>query len=115
MPIIFVLVLIFFGFMFWNLFKAVDSCFDHCSWRDGAKPDINAHIIDVHSNEVQYLKNGAKYETTVLFSDGFEYKTCKTNRKQHLLSYTISVDQELLSQIVSEAKRKHAEAVEKHF
>ena len=114
MQIIFFIIVIFLiGFKFWNAFKAVESSFDHGSWSNDAVPDLNAQIIDVQSHEVQYMKNGAKFETSVIFSDGYKFTTCKTKREQHLLSYTITVDSELLQEIVENAIQSHQKAVHK--
>ena len=81
--------------------------FDHKGWKENSRPDPNARIIDVSREEVMYEKNGAKYKTTVRFSDGFYYITHKTHRENHFLSYTISVDKELSDEIIETAIEAH--------
>lgn len=90
--------------------KAIWSCFAHTSWDKDANPDPDAIIVDINSQQVKYVKNGAKFKTTVVFSDGFTYVTHKTNRENHFGSYTISVNRK---EIAEAAKLAHAKAVEK--
>ncbi len=87
--------------------------FDHGTWSENAKPDINASIIDVSSKKVHYAKNETKYQTTVTFSDGFIFTTTKTNREENFFTYTISMDEELLSEIIELANKSHKKATEK--
>ncbi len=98
-------------FVFMNIYSA----FDHCGWDTDSNPDPNAKIIDISSKEVQYAKNGVKYKTTVKFSDGFYFVTYKTDRKDKLFTYQISIDQQLYDKIISKAVQKHLEAIKKRF
>lgn len=90
--------------------KAIWSCFAHTSWDKDATPDPDAIIVNINSQQVKYVKNGAKFKTTVEFSDGFTYVTHKTHRENHFGSYTISVNRK---EIAEAAKAAHAKAVEK--
>ncbi len=103
-------VLVYFVFA---IIRALYWRFDHYGWNPDASPDAEASIADVHSEKVQYTKNGVKYKTTVTFSDGFYYITHRTNREQQILSYTISIDKYLKAEIISRAKKAHEKAVQK--
>ena len=98
------------GMCFVQMGKAIWSCFNHTSWEKEAIPDPNAIVTGVNSRQVKYVKNGAKFKTTVTFSDGFTFVTHKTNRENHFGSYTISVNR---MEIAEMAKAAHAEAVSK--
>lgn len=97
----------------YSLWKSFYSLFDHCEWDPGALPDPNAKIISFSSEQVQYSKNGAKYKTTVKFSDGFYFITHKTKRENSFLSYRISIDEHLKKEILECAIDAHTEAVQK--
>jgi hypothetical protein len=68
------------------------AAFNHTHWAENAKPSKNAVITSTDVQQVKYAKNNAKFKTTVYFSDGFWFVTYKTNREQHMLSYTISTN-----------------------
>ena len=95
--------------------RSIYWLFDHTGWQSDAVPDLNATITDISSKEVKYVKNGAKFKTTVTFSDGFYFITHKTNRDQHFMTYTISVDDSLKSEIVSRAMEAHNKAATKRL
>ena len=57
------------------------------------------------------LKNDMRYITTVTFSDGYVFKTTKTDRTEHLFTYEISPDEHLGDEIIKEAVRWHDHAV----
>ena len=97
----------------YNLWKAFYSLFDHCEWDPGALPDPNAKIISFSSEQVQYTKNGAKYKTTVKFSDGFYFITHKTKRENSFFSYRISIDEHLKREILECAIIAHTKAIQK--
>ena len=78
-----------------------------------SKPDINAKIINIDTQKVQYAKNGTKYKTTVSFSDGFIFITHKTNREDGFFNYQISIDESLRISIIEKAICLHQKAVEK--
>lgn len=81
---------------------SIYSSFDHSHWSDTAAPCEEAKIIDMHSEEVQYMKNDAKFKTTIDFDDGFKFITYETERKNSLKSYRISVNSEKLFNLAME-------------
>lgn len=85
--------------------------FDHTEWKTCSNPNINATIVDISSEKVQHIKNGAKFKTTVTFSDGFQFITHKTNTTAKLLTYTISVDANLRNKIIEKAVLAHNDAL----
>lgn len=93
--------------------KAIWSCFDHSNVENNAILSRDAKIVNVHSEKVQYVKNGMKYKTTVYFSDGFEFITHDTDREDELLSYRISISPELYKAIIENAKEAHDRALAK--
>ena len=93
-----------------NLCRGFWSLFNHSKVPKNAVLSLNAKIIDISSQKVKYVKNGAKYKTTVLFSDGFEFITHKTNREDNIFTYEISVDTE---QITENAIKAHDRALKK--
>lgn len=90
--------------------KAVWNCFDHSKVKANSVLCSDANIVDVRSEKVQYAKNGAKYKTTVTFSDGFKFITHKTNREDNFFTYQISVDTE---EILENATKAHDRALKK--
>ena len=94
----------------YRIAKAVWNCFDHSKVPKNALLRQDAKIVDVSSEKVQYVKNGAKYKTTVSFSDGFVFITHKTNREDNLFTYQISVDTD---EILESAIKAHDRAIKK--
>lgn len=91
--------------VYWN--------FDHGKWDKDATPDINANVVDISSKKESYGKNNTKFKTTVKFSDGYRFITTKTKRQDKLLTYKISIDEELSKKIIDAAKASHEKAVKK--
>lgn len=100
-------VLIFFGWV-----RPIWWMFDHWGWSTCSKPDSNAQPNDFTSERVKYVKNDAKFKTTVTFTDGFYFITHKTSRMDYFMSYTISLPPELKAEILNKAIAKHAAAVD---
>lgn len=92
-------------------FRALYHRFDHTGKRGEGPLSPDARVVDISSKQVQYAKNGAKYKTTVLFSDGFYFVTHKTNRTNNFLTYNISIDEALAQEIVKKAVSAHQEAL----
>lgn len=90
---------------------AFRSLFDHSKWSKNSDPRLDARIVDVKTDIVQYVKNGAKYKTTVRFSDGFIFTTHETNREDDFFSYRISISADLSKQIIANAVAAHEKAV----
>ena len=99
----------------YGICRALYHLFDHCGWNENANPNAMAEILKISSEKVQYVKNGKKYKTTVLFSDGFYFITHRTNREDYFLSYKISVDESLMEEIITKACKMHNKAVNKYF
>lgn len=95
----------------YNMCNSFYNLFDHTEWEDSSKLNLDAKIVDIKTEKVQYSKNGMKYKTTVFFSDGFNFITHKTNREDSFFSYQISMDESLLTEIISKAVRSHEKAV----
>ena len=89
--------------------------FDHKKWMKDAHPNKDADIADVKTEEVQYLKNGAKYKTVITFTDGFRFTTYATKRKEGFFRYRISIDKELGDEILWNAKNYHRTAVDTYM
>ena len=72
-----IFVIIFFGiiipFVIYSFSRAVWSLFDHTKWSKDSYPNYGAQIVNITTDKVQYVKNGAKYKTTVFFQG----KNCK--------------------------------------
>ena len=62
------------------------SHFDHCSWDEPSNPFLEATIVDIKVEKVHYVKNGAKFKTTILFSDGFRFVTHRTKRDDNFFT-----------------------------
>ena len=93
--------------------RAFYHLFDHTKQEPYTKLDPLAEIVDIQTEKVEYSKNGAKYKTTVFFSDGFQFITHKTNRKEGFFTYQISIDDSLRKEIIESAIAAHNQAVEK--
>lgn len=102
--------LVYLGVGFYNMGLAIYHIADHSKWQENAVPDPGARIIDIKSEKVKYIKNDARFKTTVTFSDGFFFTTHKTDRENHFGSYTISVNKKV---VLEAAIQAHAKAVEK--
>ena len=103
----------FFAYGFFRIGKSIWSEFDHARLGKNCTLKKDAKIVDVDTVRVRYLKNGAKYKTTVRFSDGFTFITHETDREDHVLSYRISIDSELYKQIIDNAIEMHDAVMEK--
>ena len=101
------------GFCVVSLCISIYHLFDHTQQPSNTKLDPKATIIDFRSEKVEYSKNGAKFKTTVVFSDGFRYITHRTNRKDGIFTYQIGIDNSLRKEIIEKAISKHDEAINK--
>ena len=111
--LLYILVLAFFGFCCYNVCREFYSYADHGKWKKDSRPDPDAEIVNTTEEQVKYIKNGAKYKTTIFFSDGFYFITHKTNQKNGLGHYTISIDSDLRNTIKERAIAAHTKAVSK--
>ena len=100
-----------FGAGIWFFCRSLYWTMDHGKWSKGANPNKDAQIVGVSSKTMLLLKNDMRYITTVTFSDGYVFKTAKTDRTEHLFTYEISLDEHLGDEIIKEAVRWHDHAV----
>ena len=100
-----------FGWIIFSMVRSVYYLFDHTKWEEFSAPNLNAKIIDIHTEKVIYVKNGAKFKTIISFSDGFHFITHKTNRENSFLTYHINIDESLMNEIVEKAISAHEKAV----
>ena len=100
-----------FGWFFLTIGRSIYHLFDHTKWDKSSMPDLNAKIIDIHTEKVIYIKNGAKFKTTISFSDGFHFITHKTNREDEFFTYHIAVDKSLMNEIIEKSILVHKKAV----
>ena len=90
------------------------SNFDHSYTEPGKTLDENAEIVKMDSEQVKYVRNNAKFKTTVTFSDGFTFVTHKTKKEYDgLRRYTISIEPDTKLTIINNATEAHRKAVEK--
>lgn len=87
---------------------------DRYGWEKPCAPDMNATIVGTKTEEVQYIKNGARYRTVIAFSDGFYFITHKTKVDERFWTYRISIDKELATDIILLAMEKHEKAVKRY-
>lgn len=99
----------------WSIACAAWSCFDHTRKPRDFAPDANASVVDVKTERVKYLKNGAKFKTTITFSDGFQFITHKTKREDGFFKYQISIDEDLAEVILRKAFSAHAKVALKRY
>lgn len=82
--------------------------FNHSYYKkEKLRPD--AKIVDV-KRETVGGKNDKKIRTTVIFEDGFEYVTHKTDRENSFFSYRIQVKEATSKEILNDAIAAHQKA-----
>ncbi len=97
------------GYWAWQFYQ----CADHKGWNSGANPQEDAEIVNIETDKFYRGKNDKTYRTTITFSDGFWYRSCDQERKDGLLTYSISMPDEILAGIRQKAIFAHNAAVEK--
>ena len=80
-----VILISFFAYAFFRIGKAIWSNCNHARMEGNCILSPDAKVIGMHSEKVQYLKNGMKYKTTVRFSDGFVFITHTYKKQQNTL------------------------------
>lgn len=109
------ILLVILAYPIFGLVRAFLSLFDRGVWGKNAIPNANARIVDMRMEKVQYIKNGTKYKTKVLFSDGFTFITHKTERADGLFNYSIFISPELRDKILKKAEVTHQRAVKRYY
>lgn len=98
------MLIIWVGYWQFREFRTQKDC---GGWNEGAKPNINAKVIDIQVERVIYTKNNAKFKTTVLFDDGYVFVSHKTDREDHTFRYKISISRETQEVIINNAITQH--------
>ncbi len=98
-----------------TLNKSVSSNFDQTRKEPYTKLQPDATIVNVEVEQVQYVKNSAKFKTTVYFSDGFVFITHKTDRDDNFFTYKISISPELRKEIIQNAIEAHDRALKQQM
>ena len=94
--------------------RQIVTKFDRTKWdRSTPTPDPNAHIVDIKTERVTYVKNKTHYKTTVIFSDNFLFMTHDTDRDDRFFTYTISLSPETTERIIKKATLAHDKEVAK--
>lgn len=109
--VFFVFLFLMFSIVITRIAINIWSTRDHGKWLDNAKPSMNATIKDADVERVCYLKGHAKIRTRILFSDGYLFTSHRTDRKDRVLSYHISLGDKTKEQIISNAIKMHEIAV----
>lgn len=87
---------------------------DHGKWGKGANPSADGKITNLSSKEKFVSKRNKKYITTVTFSDGYIFKTAKTDRSDdNGFTFRIFISTSLREEIVRNAVNAHNAALEK--
>lgn len=91
-----------------NVYSWIYNAFSHSS---GNKKNLrrDAKIVNVKQETVG-SKNNKKIRTTVVFDDGFEYISHKTDRDDSFFSYRIQVTEATRKKILEDAMQAHQKA-----
>ncbi len=100
-----VIVLICLGIYGW-----IRSSHDNWSPRSGGQLDRNAKILGCETNRY----NRYKFQTTVVFSDGFRYRSYDTEKTDNSpFKTTLRVTPEMKKKIIKKAAAKHDELIDR--
>ena len=105
------LLVAFAAFFIFLIGRSIWSCFDHSHIKPNSVLRKDAKIVNINTEKVQYTKNGAKYKTSVYFSDGFVFVTHETDREDNMFTYRISIGPELRKKIINNAIEAHDRAL----
>ena len=100
------------GMLLWIIWSHVQAR-DHGKWNKDAQPSFDAKIVDFSFKTKSYGKNDVRFLSTVTFSDGYVFISTKSNRKDRVFTYQISMDEELRQSIIGNAIDSHFDAVKK--
>lgn len=95
-----------------NIYSWIYNLFSHSSAKDYKNLRRDAKIVSVKRDTVGG-KNDKKIRTEVIFDDGFEYISHKTDRDDSFLSYRIQVTEATAREILEDALESHQKACDK--
>lgn len=73
----------------------------------------DARIINI-DRKVVGTRGHKRYRTTLFFSDGFKFISHKNDISNRLVSYSISVPNEINKEIINDAFMAHAKMINRH-
>lgn len=88
------------------IIKDIYDSTDHSSCDTNQNLRIDAVPIDVQ-HKIVGTKGHRRVRTTVLFNDGFQYISHKTDVEEHIFSYSISLSSATNAEIIYAAKEAH--------
>jgi len=92
-----------------NIYSWIYNLFSHSSAKDYRNLRHDAKIVNVKRDTVG-SKNDKKIRTTVVFDDGFEYISHKTDRDDSFFSYQIQITEATKKEILGDAMEAHQKA-----
>ena len=92
-----------------NIYSWIYNLFSHSGAKDYKNLRRDAKIVNVKQYTVG-SKNDKKIRTTVVFDDGFEYISHKTDRDDSFFSYRIQVTEATRKKILEDAMQAHQKA-----
>ena len=92
-----------------NLYSWIYNLFSHSTVKDCKNLRRDAKIVNVKRDTVG-SKNSKKIRTEVLFDDGFEFISHKTDRDDSFFSYRIQVTEATRKKILEDAMQAHQKA-----
>ena len=92
-----------------NIYSWIYNLFSHSSAKDYKNLRHDAKIVNVNRDTVG-SKNDKKIRTTVVFDDGFEYISHKTDRDDSFFSYQIQITEATKKEILVDAMEAHQKA-----
>lgn len=92
-----------------NVYSWIYNAFSHSSVKSYENLRRDAKIVNVKRDTVG-SKNDKKIRTMVIFDDGFEYVSHKTDRDDSFLSYRIQVTEATAREILEDAMEAHQKA-----
>ena len=95
-----------------NIYSWIYNLFSHSIAKDCKNLRRDAKIVNVKRDTVG-SKNSKKIRTEVLFDDGFEFVSHKTDREDSLFSYRIQVTEKTAKEILKDAMEAHQKACDK--
>lgn len=95
-----------------NIYSWIYNLFSHSSAKDYKNLRHDAKIVSVKRDTVGG-KNDKRIRTEVIFDDGFEYISHKTDRDDSFLSYRIQVTEATARKILEDALEAHQKACDK--